>query len=205
MTFLLTKALRAALAIGFLCASVLFAFSISPASAVPGLRSKKTSKIQFPWEELVKRGNNYMMRDRMPEARKYYRDALKILEDKKCDDLRKAVVLHDLAETYRFENNWHEARMNDVDSSAIYQRELSNNLLGGEYAHTKDFKVEPGSLRPACLVCHENWKVVPIQYGAKTGYDGPVPPDSDPAFTHKPGGIHIGDQRWYCRACHQPF
>lgn len=183
------------------CSMLCMLFLAAPAGA------KKNDAQQPPltWEMLVKRGNDYMARDRMPDARKFYRLALKILEDQQCDDLRKAVVLHDLAETYRFDSNWHQARMNDLLSSAIYQKEVEKGQLGPEYSHKNPVQINSGSLRPACLVCHENWKVVPILYGTKTGYDGPVPKDSDPAFTHKPGGDQHCDQRWYCKACHQNF
>lgn len=167
--------------------------------------AKKAEPPPLTWEILVKRGNDYMARDRMPDARKFYRLALKILEDQQCDDLRKAIVLHDLAETYRFDSNWQGARMNDLLSSAIYQKEIEKGQLGPEYSHKNPVQINSGSLRPACLICHENWKVVPIHYGPKTGYDGAVPHDSDPAFTHKPGGEQHCDQRWYCKTCHQNF
>lgn len=157
------------------------------------------------WEMLVKRGNDYMARDRMPDARKFYRMALKILEDQQCDDLRKAIVLHDLAETYRFDSNWQGARMNDLLSSAIYQKEIEKGQLGPEYSHKNPLQIDSGSLRPACYICHENWKVVPILYGKDTGYEGAVPHDGHPSFTHKPGGDQHCDQRWYCKTCHQSF
>lgn len=179
--------------------------SIAPDSSALPLRGKSAKKVEPTWEVLVKKGNIYMARERMPDARKLYRQALKVLEDQNCMDLRKAIVLHDLAETYRVDSNWHAARLHDLKSSAIYQHEIENNQLGSEYSHSNPVKVDAASLKPACPVCHENWKVVPIHYGKSSGYPDAVPHDSSPSYTHKPGGEQVGDQRWYCRVCHQSF
>ena len=157
------------------------------------------------WEELVLKGTEYRERSRYAPARKYYDSALRVQEKQKIEDIRRALVLHDIAETYRAETKWHEARVNDMLAHSIYAREIKDKQLGYEYSSKKPVSVHGGSLRPACYICHENWKVVPILYGESTGYDGETPEESDWKFTHKPGGAQIGDQRWYCRECQQSF
>lgn len=157
------------------------------------------------WEQQVKRGNQYRDRGRLTDARKYYFSAVKILEKQDIQDIRMALVLHDIAETYRTESKFHEARLNDVRCNSIYKREIAAHQLGYEYASKKPVKIEEGSLRPHCYLCHENWKVVPVRYGEGSGYEGEVPAESDLKFTHKPGGREYCDQRWYCRDCHQSF
>lgn len=157
------------------------------------------------WENFVIEGNEYRERDRQGDARRLYQRALKILEKENVTDLRKAIVLHDIAECYRAETKWHPAQLAAIESHGIYSREIAKKQLGYEYGEKKPIKLESGSLKPACYLCHENYKVVPILYGKDTGYSGEPPPESDWAFTHKPGGPTYMDQRWYCRECHQSF
>ncbi len=171
--------------------------SVNPATCAPKEKEK--------WELLVVQGNEYRARDRQSDAIRLYERALKLLEKEGVSDLRKAIVLHNIAECYRVETKWHPAQMADIESHGIYKREIQKHVLGYEYAEKKALVVEGGSLKPACYLCHENYKVVPILYGKDTGYQGEPPPESDWAFTHKPGGPNYLDQRWYCRECHQEF
>ncbi len=181
---------------------VCFMLGLAISFILPAIAADKK---QDSWEEIVKRGNVYFERDRTPDARRYYQMALKILIKLNAKDIRKAIVLHNIAETYRREQNYYEARMDDLQSSEIYKQEINNHQLGREYSSKKPISIEAGSLRPACYLCHENWKVVPILYGESTGYVGEPPAESEWKFTHKPGGKEISDQRWYCRDCHQAF
>ncbi len=164
-----------------------------------------SEKRKASFEELVLKGNEYRMHDHTADARRFYEDALKLLDKEGIHDMRRALVLYDIAETYRADQKYVPARMREVESSSIYKKEIKHNQLGREYSSTEPVKQESGSLRPACYLCHENWKVVPIIYGEKHGYEGQVPDESDWKYTHKPGGKHISDQRWYCRQCHQAF
>jgi hypothetical protein len=158
------------------------------------------------WEGLCIRGNNSHEQGRAPDARKNYYAALKILEKEHANDLRLAILLNNIAETYRIENNRMQARITELRAADIYKREIQAHRLGYEYSCQKPIDFNSGSLRPYCYLCHENWKVVPILYGNSTGYDGDqVPSEDDAAFTHKPGGAVWCDQRWYCRECHQSF
>ncbi len=170
-----------------------------------GLTSWAAESKADNWEALVRKGNLYRDRDRMPDARRYYQSAIHILEKKGLADIRTAIVFHDIAETYRGETKYYQARMEELKASEIYKQEIKDHLLGREYSSKKPIEIEAGSLRPACYLCHENWKVVPILYGEKNGYAGEAPAESDWKFTHKPGGTEYSDQRWYCRDCHQAF
>lgn len=166
----------------------------------PALSAKVES-----WEALVVQGNEYRTRDRVSDAIRLYERALKVLEKENVSDLRKAIILHNIAECYRVETKWHPAQMADIESHGIYSREIGRRSLGYEYSEKKPIILQQGSLKPACYLCHENYKVVPILYGKDNGYNGEPPAESDWAYTHKPGGPTYLDQRWYCRECHQEF
>jgi hypothetical protein len=183
----------------FVLAFLLIAFLLITAP------SRVFSAEQENWEVLVKQGNEYRMRERQSDAIRLYQRALKILEKENASDLRKAIVLHNIAECYRVETKWHPAQMADIASHGIYKREMERRSLGYEYSEKKPIVLDQGSLKPACYLCHENYKVVPILYGKDTGYKGEPPAESDWAYTHKPGGPIYLDQRWYCRECHQEF
>jgi hypothetical protein len=157
------------------------------------------------WEELVLKGNEYRDRSRSSDAQRCYIAALKVIEKQGIDDIRKAIVLNNQADIYRIEDNRYRARLHEQHSALIYRREIEHHQLGYEYSSDQPVDFSSGSLRPLCYLCHENWKVVPLLYGPGTGYDGEVPSEDDAAFTHKPGGPVRGDQRWYCRDCHQAF
>ena len=180
--------------------ALLFIVGISIFTPVTSFSAEKEN-----WELLVIQGNEYRDRDRQDDARRLYLRALKILEKDNVLDLRKAIVLHNIAESFRAETKWHPAAMYDIQSHSIYKSEIEKHVLGYEYGEKKPIVVEAGSLKPACYLCHENYKVVPIRYAKDTGYKGEAPPESDWAFTHKPGGPDYLDQRWYCRECHQAF
>ncbi|MBX9688936.1 MAG: tetratricopeptide repeat protein [Candidatus Obscuribacterales bacterium] len=167
--------------------------------------AKDADKDLDAWISLVRKGNEYMERGRTNDARKFYSLALKLVEKRSIQDIRKALILHDLADAFRTETKFHEAKMLEVEANSIYKKEIADHQLGNEYSSKKPMDLSAGSLKPACLLCHENWKVVPITYGESTGYDGETPEESDWKFTHKPGGSQIGVQRWYCRECHQAF
>lgn len=157
------------------------------------------------WEALVLEGNELRDREHLPDARRVYQSALKVLDKQNVFDIRRALILHNMADTCRTETNFHQARMLDMQSAEIYKQEIKNHQLGYEYSSQKPVSLSSGSLRPACYICHENWKVVPILYGKTSGYPGETPPDSDDSYTHKPGGPEFGYERWYCRDCHQSF
>lgn len=169
------------------------------------LEAQSKAKHEPGWEELTIKGNDYRDRGRFFDARRIYESALKMEDKLDIHDLRRALILHDIAETYRGETNFYRAKMTEVEAHAIYKEEIKNKQLGYEYSSKKSVTVTPGSLRPACYLCHENWKVVPMLYGENTGYSGEIPEESSSDFTHKHGGKELGDQRWYCRECHQSF
>ena len=169
------------------------------------LEAQSKGKHEPTWEEMTIKGNEYRERNKFFEARRNYEVALKIEDKLDIHDLRRAIILHDIAESYRGETNFYRAKMTEVESHAIYKEEIKNRQLGYEYTSKKPIQMHSGSLRPACYLCHENWKVVPILYGESTGYDGEIPEESSSDFTHKHGGKEPADQRWYCRECRQSF
>lgn len=170
------------------------------------MQSASAKEVEIAWQEQVKEANLDFEKGRYSQARKLYQLALKQLEKEGCSDLRKAIVLHDIAMTYRAQTKFVEARLSELESNAIYKKEIKHNQLGREYMSKKSIKnFSAGSLRPVCYLCHENWKVVPLLYGEDDGYGGDIPDESEPSFTHKPAGAVHGDQRWYCRDCKQSF
>jgi hypothetical protein len=178
-------------------------FALIATTSADGSTNKKVEG----WEPFVLKGNQYLLeRSRSSDARKYYQQALKLLEKEHIDDLRKAIVLNDIAETYRLETKPYPARLQELRAGAIYKREIDDHQLGYEYSSKTPIDTESGGLRPHCYICHENWKVVPILYGKGNGYPNEaVPNEEDASYTHKPGGPVWGDQRWYCKECHQSF
>ena len=176
-------------------------FFCTPFSA----RSQITKNKADSWQTWTLKGNEYRERACSDAALRSYHAALKVLEKQNNNDIRRAIVLNNMAETYRIEGKQYQARLLEMHADTIYREEISAHRLGYEYAGKKPIDFNSGSLRPMCYLCHENWKVVPILYGTSTGYDGEVPAEDDAAYTHKPGGSEYGDQRWYCRNCHQAF
>lgn len=151
------------------------------------------------------KGNQYEERVRLDDAIEYYLQAIEILEKQNIDDIRAAVVYKDIAAAYAGDLKPHMAKIYENKSAEIYKREIEEGKLGAEYTQTDNLDPLFITLRPACPLCHLIKGVVPLRFGADTGYSGTQPAESSAKFTHKPAGEEISDERWYCKSCKQMF
>jgi hypothetical protein len=165
----------------------------------------EAAKPEPRWEPLVKQANVEFERGRYGTAMRLYKSALGMLEKQGAYDLRSAVVMKNIARVYHTTIKPEAARLWDGKAALLYKHELDNKQLGGEYSTKETAELSGLKLRPACPLCHENHRVVPLHLGDGTGYEGPVPAESDPRFIHKPATSDIHEERWYCKACKQSF
>lgn len=163
------------------------------------------AKVAPQWESIVKQANIEVGRGRYPQALKGYKTALSILENQGAYDIRTAVVMKNIARMYRSQMKQSAARLWDGKAAIIYQNEIDENQLGSEYLQKETPDLTGQRLRPACPLCHENHRVIPIHFGPGSGYDGAVPPESDVRFNKKPATKDVLEERWYCKNCQQMF
>ncbi len=156
------------------------------------------------WEPIVKQANLELDHGRYHPALHLYKTALGILEKQGAYDIRSAVVMKDMARVYRILMNRSLAKLWESKAALVYKEEIDKNQLGSEYSR-QETELVGQRLRPACPVCHDNFKVVPIHLGEGTGYDGPVPAETDPRFVQKPAAKDTTEERWYCKGCKQDF
>lgn len=175
-----------------------------PIFSVTFLLPAEATRVAPRWEALVKKANAEFERGRYHPANRLYRSALAILERQGAYDIRLAIVMKDIGRVQHTLMNNPSARLWDGKAAVIYKHEIDTHQLGGEYSTTGTADASQ-RLRPACPVCHENFHVIPIHFGDGTGYEGPVPSESDVRFTLKPAPRDVSEERWYCKGCKQLF
>jgi hypothetical protein len=167
--------------------------------------SAEAAKTVPRWEPLVQQANIDFERGRYWAAIRQYKSALGLLERQGAYDLRNAVVMKNIARVYHTTIKHEAARLWDGKAAVLYKHELDTKQLGAEYSSKETPELSGLKLRPACPLCHENHRVIPLHLGEGTGYEGPVPAESDPKFIHKPAPGDVHEERWYCKACKQTF